>query len=736
MSTTTVSPDKPSTTTDDGKKAVAAPARGEDPKYLSPKMGGVPVSEPAVYRSLYVLETVDAYLGKPDSSADKKELNAPVDPFNNAALGNEAMRKPAVGVLMVHSQAWEQSDLALGNLLQSICLAPGEVTRVAVVDWRRRETGKSEESAQQLDAVTNEQDQQRAVNAVQKSVLDETQSGRSQSAATSASLQGGATISTLFASANVSASANATGALTAQFSAGSKNLEASSNSAISQKTAEKSQSLRSRRQSVVREVSQQESEQMTSRILANYNRRHSLNVEYFEVLQRYEIKTRMLSWERCLFVPLVPLDFNNTEVLKRHQADLIAIVTQLGTGELATRILEAIKGITVAEDKKQAALQAIRAQQAEIAAIVVALHQFFNVWVIPGTRAVVSGAERDKFEVEYANIEKRALAASFKIPSFEDFDGSTLFQTQLRMENTLRAKEMEYQSKLASYTIPVGEVLNTNQIFLSQQIWLRMDSYRIYRVLEPYTINGKSLTSLVDPRPTGVFGSYLAFRWGFGRDAQKERDDFEKRYVREGSAPENPPTFVALPTSGVFAEAVLGRGEAAEEIDERKYGTWAQNQPPILPPDIAALQSRDRAKDVNLNAQQFAAALAQLRATPIGDAPSMADLLGAVTKGDTFRNMGGLEQALALSEKLAAESSAGATRAGDRAAEMQAKMLDTMRETLLGVLNSDVGKAALAEFVFPGGGAAMMGLGGGGNGRRAPMNGPDRVAQFDLDANS
>ena len=92
---------------------------------------------------------------------------------------------------------------------------------------------------------------------------------------------------------------------------------------------------------------------MSTRILANYNRRHTLNVEYFEVLQKYTVKTELTGWERCLFVPMIPLDFSKLEDLKNRRSDLIAIIKDLGPSELATTLLETISNIQKSEEQKE-----------------------------------------------------------------------------------------------------------------------------------------------------------------------------------------------------------------------------------------------------------------------------------------------------------------------------------------------------------------------------------------------
>jgi hypothetical protein len=115
--------------------------------YLKPMHGRL-VAEPATYRSLFILDILDTPSPTnegSDKDGTREKLDPqvqPIDPFDDGKL-RDADLKPAIGVLTLHEQTWEQTDLALGNLLQSICLAPGEVTQVAVVDWKRRLTGTS-----------------------------------------------------------------------------------------------------------------------------------------------------------------------------------------------------------------------------------------------------------------------------------------------------------------------------------------------------------------------------------------------------------------------------------------------------------------------------------------------------------------------------------------------------------------------------------------------------------------
>jgi hypothetical protein len=258
-----------------------------------------------------------------------------------------------------------------------------------------------------------------------------------------------------------------------------------------------------------------------------------------------------------------------------------------------------------------------------------------------------------------------------------------------------------------------------------------MDAYKIYRMLAAYKIQGKPLSMLVDPHPVGLFGNYLAFRWGFERseDGKKERTDFEKKYLKQDNAAPPVKAEIALPTSGVFAEAVLGRGEAAEIKDDTRLWRWKEEaEVPILPPRIAEITSRDRAKPMDLRPTDFAASLAALRATDPANLSYISEAMRQISNGGMFRNMGGPSEAVGLAEKLASLSGSGASEAGKRAQEIHSKLLDTFVD----VLNSDVGKAAVSEFMLPGSGAAFLSAGGGRRRRELPaaepMDGEDAEA--------
>jgi hypothetical protein len=84
------------------------------------------------------------------------------------------------GSILRFEQSWTARGLALGNLLHSMSLAPGESTRIAMIDWSRRQGVRTTEDISQLEALSNSLLQARSVSEVTKAVASEAQSGFSK----------------------------------------------------------------------------------------------------------------------------------------------------------------------------------------------------------------------------------------------------------------------------------------------------------------------------------------------------------------------------------------------------------------------------------------------------------------------------------------------------------------------------------------------------------------------------
>lgn len=101
--------------------------------------------------------------------------------------------KPAIGAVLTYRQSWYPQGLALGHLLHSMALAPGESTRLAVVDWTRTTRTRTDDETAQSELVTSDLVRSRAMSEVTTSVANEAQRGFSGSTTNAHQKQEGTT---------------------------------------------------------------------------------------------------------------------------------------------------------------------------------------------------------------------------------------------------------------------------------------------------------------------------------------------------------------------------------------------------------------------------------------------------------------------------------------------------------------------------------------------------------------
>lgn len=294
---------------------------------LRPRFGEYP-TERVYYKRLVML---DMGLG----NLPLKELNGPVS-LNKAigAAGAGQLQKPAVGALLTFSQSWYAQGITLGHMLHSLALAPGECTRVAVIDWTRRTRASTTEMISEDETLDSATQQGRSISEVQSATAHDMQSGGSNSWAESSSSSGSVAaaagtglLTSLWASGDVSATgqqaSTASAAGSTSWSNGTRSVNAGMTQEVNDRTQQHSTSVRNRRASIVREVSQSEHEEISTRIVANYNHMHALTVQYYEVVQVYRVSTEIHTADRCLFLPMEPVDFNDDQVIDRFRGTLL-----------------------------------------------------------------------------------------------------------------------------------------------------------------------------------------------------------------------------------------------------------------------------------------------------------------------------------------------------------------------------------------------------------------------------
>lgn len=294
----------------------ADPGTADDAAELVPRMGEYPTER--CFYSTVVIDHVETTTTRDLASAGAVDL-AP------AVQDDFGFSVPAVGARLTFAQSWFAHGVTLGNLLHSVALAPGESTRIAVVDWSRQSRSTGTEAISESERLSNTTSHNRALSEVQEAVANEAQTGFSSTDSSSTTFGGGlsagATIGPVSIGGSASAAKTKTHAESFSTSSGSRDLAASMSQKVMDATHQAASSVRDRRASLVLEVSEQEHESVSTRILANYNHMHALTVQYYEVVELYRVRVELNQVERCLFIPMKLVSFDEATI-RRYQGVL------------------------------------------------------------------------------------------------------------------------------------------------------------------------------------------------------------------------------------------------------------------------------------------------------------------------------------------------------------------------------------------------------------------------------
>jgi hypothetical protein len=250
--------------------------------------------------------------------------------------------------------------------------------------------------------------------------------------------------------------------------------------------------------------------------------------------------------------------------------------------------------------------------------------------------------------------------------------------------------------------------LVANRLHYSQAVFRSLDAATLGTVLAGFTYRGIPVSQLVDSQPIASTANYLVFKVNVtaAGDAEDQRWAPEQEAWRKWLSlrgldrPAPKSEIIPLPSGGVFAEAVLGRFNAAEKVDLTRFWNWQDSPIPITAPEIAPVQAGSRAQSDDIRPGQLSAPVVTIQnPTALPDPTGVAAILGAIQQGNMFRDMSGLAQTAALAQAGVQASAAGATAAGQQAAN-----------TLATVMANNTERMRIAAQLLAGSG----GLGGGG----------------------
>lgn len=695
------------------------------------------------------------------------------------------MAQPAVGAILTYRQSWFQQGLALGQLLHSLALAPGESTRIALVDWTRRVRASSDEVTEQLEALSASTERNRSISEVTSAVAREAQQGFSEisSSATaeqSAQTAGSAGIGVakpgilgalkeavfgsdrsdvgVRSSGTSSATSTNTGwASSRASSSGERTLTGEMMQNVADRTQQAANSTRNRRATAVTESSQSESEKLSTRVVTNYNHMHALSVLYFEVVQVYRVVLEVARATPALFLPMKLVTFNET-VIRRYRSVIAAAgltpdVRSLAVVRAGQLAIEAPRRLLwnrafLTEVSKTLGLQVGNPADAVINLPLSELklfqvgssdQAFFDnfsgvaVTMANGARSIIPIIDRKEAHSAWTGqygaglpqVDAREIARIDLIQKKGEFEGV--------IELILSFDGRQPDGKKWSYVldVPVMAVgvsiecrkekvtpafvmapaignsdliahLEENALHYSSAIWRSLDAAAITTLLGTYKLGGQRLIEVIDPVPAAVSGNYLVFR--FYGDLGTDAWEALKEKLGEDATPRE--DMVPLPSGGVFAEAVLGRSNAAEKLDITRFWNWQDSPIPILPPEISPLSAGGKANDKTPQTGALEGSIVNIVNPPsLPDPAGLGPLYSAVANGGMFRDMSGLAQTSALVGAALQAAQAGAANATGAAGEAQRVAAQQLTEVLK--IAAQVALAAMTG----GGSAGLSALG-------------------------
>jgi hypothetical protein len=647
-----------------------------------------------------------------------------LDPLHYARP--DAMDAPAEGVLLYQEQGWYGRGLALGNLLHAVALAPGEVTQIAMTNWNHTTSSSSTDLVSQQDSTAEADMQNRAISEIQGSALEEHTSGQSSAdssststASASSSIEAQAKLGFMSATGTMTGTSDSFGTSNTVSTAvarndDSKNLAMDSNQNINAITQRQAEASRTRRAAVVREVSQSENETLTTRVLANYNHMHALTVMYFEVIEVYNLKTRVVDADRLIFLPFMVRDVQ--DLIPRFRSVLISAAKAAGMPAIAEAINNyqpgasdpksfdpQIQQIDQAISQANATLDGIKTAQKNATDQFAAAKKSLNDTLVALSNQAAGNPIGTAIQT---------LIIKQQLANINSSENATLLPLSVRQRDVeaqltkLTAASRSLNSaKLALQNL--ATTLNDNRLFFNQAVWLSLAPSEVLGLARRRNVfKGERIYEQIDPKPVALTGNYVGYRWGF--DDPAKRQAFKQQYV----APEGEPSQdlatalanIAVPTGGVFGEAVLGAGVSAEKIDLSRFWNWKDSMIPILPTNINPLSAvaptlQNLSTDPG-KLDESSAKLGQLQDLP---APSGFGALAQTMQAQVFRDLSGQD----LLKSLAQATTAAAASSEQNAAQLASANLKAGLDFV-----SDIAAKALSVAAAPetGGGSLLGGM--------------------------
>jgi hypothetical protein len=217
----------------------------------------------------------------------------------------------------------------------------------------------------------------------------------------------------------------------------------------------------------------------------------------------------------------------------------------------------------------------------------------------------------------------------------------------------------------------IGKVSFTDNIHLSEfidttpfAITGNMLIFKMKRVTDPQVLNNNLVVNNDQVRALKAYPEDIS---AFVKAAIENIQE-KKKHTRNAD--------VFLPTSGVFAEAILGRSNASEKIDITRFFNWQESPIPHLAPSINALTAGSRQSESLPTAPTVPGNVLNIvNPAAFPDPTGLTAALSAIQNGNIFRDMSKSDQLVTVMSNLSNLAQSMANQAGSLAGNAQTEAL-------------------------------------------------------------
>jgi hypothetical protein len=256
------------------------------------------------------LQGVYASYNRVDNSTNRAQLAGPisVDDFREGLMTTpKIVGSLGLGYVLRCSQSWLFQGLALGDLVYSLPLAPGESQEVVVEE--QTTTLKVMESEQVFGAETSQASAatDASTQAIFNSAFRQAAQGGSSyntSSETGAMTAGGGLLGILGGPSGSLGETVSSGS-THNWMDGLQNYASNASQSVQTYAEQQSAAQRRASRTSMRMATSSETTSVTTKTIVNHNKLHALTMQYFEVLRLFDVST---AYDGVSLICLVPLD--------------------------------------------------------------------------------------------------------------------------------------------------------------------------------------------------------------------------------------------------------------------------------------------------------------------------------------------------------------------------------------------------------------------------------------------